>query len=146
MFVLCILGVVTCSIALPSTLAASRNQGISGTFTAEHESCSRQGCDWLGTFESDDGTLRITYGGFNSQEIKHSGDKVRAQKVGASVFRMNSQAWVVMVIGIVGCLTYAVWFVWALRRRLSRIADGSLQRTWDDEQDLDVPTAGHQIR
>lgn len=146
MLVLCTLGVVICLIALPSTLAASRNEGIPGTFTAEHESCSRQGCDWIGQFESDDGTIRITYGGFNSQEIKHSGDKVRAQKVGASVFRMNSQAWVVMAIGVVGCLAYIAWFVWALRRRRRRIAAGTLQPLWDDEQDVRTPTTGHRIR
>lgn len=146
MFVLCILGVIICLIALPSTIAASRNEGIPGTFTADERFCSRTGCDWLGTFKSDDGTIRITYGGFNSQDVKRSGDKVRAQKVGASVFKMNSQAWALMVIGVVGCLTYVVWFVWALRRRRRRIAAGTLQPMWDDELDLGAPTTGHHIR
>lgn len=111
--VVALVGLAICAIALPSSLAAGRNEGIPGTFVAIDSSCSRAGgCPWRGTFESDDGQIseRTT---MHSDKIKRPGDQVDAQKVGAEVSKRDSKAWVFMLAGVIGSFAYVLWFIWA---------------------------------
>lgn len=101
--------------AILSAPAAS-NDGTPGTFTAHSESCDRHtGCWWDGTFRGDDGQVWEDES-MKSQDLRQSGDEVRAQRVNGEVFRMGSQAWVVFSLPAAACLAYVVWFIWARLR------------------------------
>ena len=106
-----------CVMGAPEAIKASRNEGVPGTFTADEEFCGRRtGCDWLGTFESDDGRIKeqttMTTGA-----AKEHGDVVRAQKVGSELYSPGSHTWVLFAIAGPGSLLYIAWFCWNWRRR-----------------------------
>lgn len=122
MFLLSIVGVIVGTVAAILSAPAAWNDGTPGTFTAHGESCDRHsGCWWDGTFQSDDGQVWKDES-MKSQELRQSGDEVRAQRVNGEVFRMGSKAWVVFSIPAAACLAYVAWFIWARLRFRRRSA------------------------
>ncbi len=129
LFVLCVLYLVLSAVFVPFAIAAARNEGTPGTFTAVEESCDRRGCDWTGTFVSDDGTIRMDDAIFDSEDLDVPGDQVRAQKGVAgdeSLYEPDSKVWILFVAGDVACLAYVGWRVrrlWIARRAARAAAE-----------------------
>lgn len=121
LFVLCVFYLAISVVAVPSAIAAGRDEGTFGTFTAVEKDCGRDGCEWTGTFVSDDGTIRMDDASFDSEDLDEPGDRARAQKVAGddSLYSRGSKGWILFVAGDVLCLGYVGWRVrkiW-LRRR-----------------------------
>ncbi|WP_182376504.1 hypothetical protein [Nocardioides sp. WS12] len=119
LLLLCLVLLAASVVGLPFALAASRNEGTPGTFTAVERDCDRYACSWTGVFVSDDGRIRDEHADFSSENIERAGDKVRAQKGVAgdeSVYAPNSRFWLFWLFADVGCLAYVVWYFRAWRR------------------------------
>lgn len=58
MVVLCCIYLAMSVVVIPLGIQASHDEGTFGTFTAGEERCGRRGCEWIGEFESDDGSIR----------------------------------------------------------------------------------------
>ncbi|MEV5000907.1 hypothetical protein [Nocardioides sp. LML1-1-1.1] len=122
MFALCVLYLGVSVVVVPFAISAARNEGTFGTFTAVEKDCGRDGCDWTGTFVSDDGSIRMDDASFDSEELDEPGDQARAQKVAGdnSLYSRGSKGWILFVAGDVFCLGYVGWRIrktW-LRRRV----------------------------
>jgi hypothetical protein len=122
LLIACVVFVVVSAFGLPSALAANRDEGTFGTFTAAEKSCDRSGCGWTGTFVSDDGRVVDRDAIFDADQLERSGDTARAQTVPGdeSLYAPGSNDWLLYVLGSVGCLGYVGWWVWARRWRGSR--------------------------
>ncbi|WP_418060727.1 hypothetical protein [Pimelobacter simplex] len=118
MFLGCLLVLAISIVAIPASLAAGRNDGTFGTFTAVRKDCLRSSCEWFGTFASDDGRIRMDAAHFASDELERPGDEARAQKVPGdeSLYKPDSKAWIFFVLGDVLCLGYVIWWIRARRR------------------------------
>jgi len=119
LLLLCLVILAASFVAVPFALAASRNEGTPGTFTAVDRDCDRYDCSWTGIFESDNGRIRDEHANFASEDIDRAGDQVRAQKGVAgdeSIYAPNSKEWLFFLLADVGCLAYVVWYFRARRR------------------------------
>lgn len=122
MFVLAILALAVSAVAVPFGIAADKNKGTFGTYTAEREECFLGDCEWIGTFESDDGTIRREDVRSKHDDLHELGDQVRLQKGlrgDESFYREDSKAWIIIVLGDIGCLIFVVLFLrgrWRARR------------------------------
>lgn len=118
-FLGCLLVLPICfGIVIPNGLAASRDKGTFGTFTANREVCDRSMCDWRGDFVSDDGQLRLEDVSLNSDEVDAPGDRTRAQKVDgeASLYEPGDRSWIAFLVAGLACLTYVICWLTARHR------------------------------
>ncbi|MFC7505385.1 hypothetical protein ACOACQ_15090 [Nocardioides sp. CPCC 206347] len=123
LLLLCLVALAASVVAVPFAIAASKNEGTPGTFTAVDRDCDRYACHWTGTFESDDGQILDKHAYFSGEDVERAGDKVRAQKGVAgdeSVYSPDSKDWLYILVADVGCLAYVVWYFRARRRSRRR--------------------------
>ena len=122
MLVLCLTFLAITPVALPLALSARGDEGEFGTFTADHEVCSRSSCAWRGTFVSDDGRTRLDDTDFDGDGLEQRGDQARAQKVDGdeSLYEPGDKSWHAIALGDVGCAAYVAWWLWARRWRGTR--------------------------
>lgn len=105
---------------LPHAIDAAHNDGRPGTFTAEREECrdSRGGksCKFRGTFQSDDGEVRLTDVFMDNDIAEEIGQEVPAQAVDGQshkkVYEMSSRDWLWILIISVASLGYLCWWGW----------------------------------
>lgn len=131
MFLLCLLFLAVSVVVVPFALAAHRNEGTFGTFTARDRTCSDRfvGCHWTGTFESDDGRTRDDLATFRSDELTRPGDQARAQRGvegDKGLYKPDDGSWLLFVLGDVGCLAYVIHWIrrWRRQRGTSGTAVG----------------------
>jgi hypothetical protein len=119
MLFLCVLMIGISVAVIPLSLAADRNEGTFGTFTAVRKDCDRYSCGWEGEFESDDGRIHLDDAFFDDQDLKHPGDQARAQKVQGdeSLYKPDDKFWALLLVADVGCLGYVAWWVRSRRWR-----------------------------
>ena len=126
----CVLILGLSIIVLPLTVAAGRNEGTLGTFTAVEKNDTRYEDDWRGEFDSDDGSIHREDAFFDSDDLKRPGDQARAQKVEGdeSLYSPNDRSWLLVALADVGCVVYIAWWVRTRRWRRSRTedADGAI--------------------
>ena len=120
---LCVLVTVA---SLPGGVAAMRNEGRPGVFTAVNEDCTGRAvsiCLWEGSFVSDDGTIRVDDVSYDGPGIDAAGDQVRALAVGddpSDVYAPGDTTILWLAPFGILSLAYLVW--WSRRRWRNRRA------------------------
>jgi hypothetical protein len=107
--------------ALGPSLRAARGEGLPGTFTAARQDCGpRGGCDVMGTFVSDDGTVRFTDAYLDGSADRH-GRQVKALYLGQddppTVHEPGTSQWVLILAFLLGSGGYFLWRGTRLIRR-----------------------------
>ena len=98
-------------VGLPSVLQAARGEGPIGTFVSDHKECGRGGCDWRGTFTSDDRTVYVPDAWYDGNITGH-GQSARGHYVGTlGIYPGGGRPWLPNVIMAV--LTGGTLLVWA---------------------------------
>ncbi|MER7283173.1 hypothetical protein ABT369_52975 [Dactylosporangium sp. NPDC000244] len=125
---LLVIGIVTTMDVLRTGLDAAHGRGVHGTVHVDERLCKNSGnCTLVGTFTSDDGTVRTPYQRWqdSADDSVHVGDELPGLVVGESdgVYRAaGSRAWVVGAFGL--ALLAAIELVWLwffpVRRLLDR--------------------------
>lgn len=106
--------------ALEASLAASRGEGIRGTFVAEREDCGgRGGCTYYGRFSSNDGRVQFPDVLIDNGP-KAVGDTLPALYEGErnppKVYELGSKDWMYVVGLTAGSAAYLTGWGWAMVR------------------------------
>lgn len=112
---LCLVMLLLSVLTLPDAVSAFRDEGRPGTFTAVDERCNgRAGCDWVGVFRGDDGTV-FEPATSDDGALKLPNDTARGQVVsGDSAVRAAHEVpWLLLAVDG-AALAYLLWWV---RRR-----------------------------
>lgn len=116
---LCLMCLAVSAVAVPFAIAAAQGKGTFGTYTAETEECYVTKCDWIGTWVSDDGTMRREKVHSRHSDLHEPGDQVRLQKGVSGDESMysddSSKGLIIILLGDLGCLIFVVLFI---RRRV----------------------------
>lgn len=112
---LCLMCLAVSAVAVPFWIAADQGDGTFGTYTAETEECYVTKCDWIGTWVSDDGTMRREKVHSGHSDLHEPGDQVRLQKGVSGDESMysedSSKGWIMILLGDIGCLIFVVLFI-----------------------------------
>jgi hypothetical protein len=123
---LCGVAVLTFVVAMPTLLDAAHDKGRFGTFTAVEKECEgRAGCDWTGSFVSDDETIHLDQVTYDGGGIGGSGDSVHAQLLDDDdpvVYAEHDKSWLWATAIAIPCAAYLCW--WISKKRWRETADG----------------------